>query len=208
MTMSRWTATCLCFWSSLGACDPGQLLVGDNTSDGGSTDVAQLSTTDGPTGTGDPSDAPAGAGDLPDGPLVYEPKGIICPEYRTLADMDRFFVQRCGVNVACHTAALPWSDLKTPNVWLRMLDKAPVSVCAESMMKMIDKVDPEKSLILLKVNADPMMSKCSNPRNELWGDPMPPPLQKQNIPVKSPPLTAEERACIRNFVHVAAGFVP
>lgn len=122
-----------------------------------------------------------------------------CTKYPTLGKMDEFFTMRCGTTPLCHGTGAVWTDMKMPAVWMRLLDKAPVVSCSKG--KILDKTTPANSIMLVK--AKNMMPAC--PPNT--GDPtsigtvMPPP----NNTDKQAPLTAEEIACLENFVTAAAG---
>ncbi len=120
-----------------------------------------------------------------------------CPKYPTLGKMDDFFAMRCGTATLCHATGAPWTDLKMPAVWMRLLDKKPVVSC--DMGKIIDKATPANSIMLAKTKQ--MMPVCPPNTGTVIGTVMPP----LNNTEKQPPLTAEEVACIENFVTAAAG---
>ncbi len=120
-----------------------------------------------------------------------------CTRFPTLGDMDKFFGMRCGTTSACHGTGAPWSDLKMPDVWKRMLNAAPKLTCVASA-KIIDKTTPANSLLLVKAKqATPM---CQGGGEA--GTQMPPP---GNTMMIATPLPADELDCLTAFVNAAAG---
>jgi len=135
---------------------------------------------------------------------------VDCPGYNTLGKMDLFFAMRCGGDALCHSAAIPWTDLKSPDVWRRMLDAWPRAACIggapDVRAKIIDRANWRNSVLLTKSQDPPACPSGTLPTSGQVGWPMPPSEENQgNLVPRQPPLTAEERLCIENFVRAATG---
>lgn len=180
------------------ACQPGDLDC-CQAFDGGFGGAGGAGTnTGGRSGTGGAPATGGGSG----GTVTPMPTTAIpnCTKYPTLAKMDEFFAMRCGMPAGCHESqASAWSDLKAPNVWMRMLDADPKFSC-KTGGKMINKGAPANSLILSKTK----MVMCPPGSSDGISSTTMPPMGTMGQPV----LTAEEAKCLTNFVHLAAGTTP
>ena len=122
---------------------------------------------------------------------------IDCAEYPTLSDMDKFFARRCGASAddECHATALPWTDMKSPEVWRRLADRNSMVTCKDA--KLIDTKTWSNSVILAKTKTPVACPPGgSNP-----GLPMPPP----NMMPMMAPLSAAETTCLENYLKKIAG---
>ena len=120
---------------------------------------------------------------------------INCSEYPTIGDMDKFFAMRCGAAAACHAMAIPWTDMKAPEVWKRLADKNSTVSCKDA--KLIDTKTWSNSVILAKTKTPVACPPGgSNP-----GLPMPP----ANMMPMMAPLSAAETTCLENYLKKIAG---
>ncbi len=129
-----------------------------------------------------------------------------CTQWKTLGEMDKFFLNRCAAGggtegAQCHVSsnAAVWSDFTAADVWSRLKDKEPKISCKGA--KMINSGTWGDSVILAKVKAGTGTPMCppggSNP-----GVGMPP---QATFTPKMDLLTADETKCLENFLKAIAG---
>ncbi len=161
---------------------------------GGGGDTADAAAGSGGAGAKD-SGAAGGGGGGGGGTTPTAATPVNCTKYPTLGDMDKFFALRCATTGACHGASSPWTDMKAPDFWKKMLDAPAKFTCMGK--KIIDKTTPANSLILLKTkNMKPMCPGGGDGMAQM------PTVNDQMIPT---PLPADEITCLENFVNAAAG---
>ena len=137
---------------------------------------------------------PDAAPPLPPAPPTRDTPVANCAAYPTLGAMSGFLERRCGVAVACHAQASPWTTLEGPDLFATLLDVRPKFDCMRSLL--IDSVNPLDSLLYIKsAEAIPICPDGSSGMLQ-----MPP---QQLSPVQ-PLLTAEELVCLEQFVRAAA----
>jgi hypothetical protein len=155
----------------------------------------------------------------PPGKVTRETEVSNCAQYKTLGAMDNFFANRCGIAAACHASEVPWTNLKAPDVWQRLLNVKPKAVCNKTdasktvIGSLIDGNNWENSILLAKSKHPPTCPPGTDANPMSAGDPMPPTKQKQaslGVPEANlqDDLSDAERVCIAGFVRAAAGQNP
>jgi hypothetical protein len=164
-------------------------------------------------------DGGPGAMPPPPGKVNRETEVINCAQYKTLGAMDNFFANRCGIASGCHASEVPWTNLKAPDVWQRLLNLKPKAVCNKTdanktvVGSLIDGNNWENSILLAKSKNPPSCPPGTDANPMSAGDPMPPTKQKQaSLAVPAADLQDDlsdaERVCIAGFVRAAAGQNP
>jgi hypothetical protein len=125
------------------------------------------------------------------GPVTAATPIAGCRAYRTVGEMDQFFAARCSGGPACHSHAIPFGDLKSPDVYARVADKPTIVNCTKAA-KWADTSNWSKSVLWLKSLDMPV---CP--------DGTPGGLSMPSEP--STRLDAEELACLEGFLKALSG---
>jgi hypothetical protein len=168
----------ICAQSSAGA---GGSTPSGNT--GGSTGGTQGGSTGGASGGGNDAAPPAdnmGA------------RVVNCSNanWKTVKDMDKFFVAKCGTGNVCHVSAA-FGDYTQPEFYKKLLDKSYVSKFDCTGSPMADMGDTTKGVIWIKVQDNP---DCGGGKSGNGRMPMPP----------MPALSADEKSCLESYLKVIA----
>ena len=150
--------------------------------------------------------------------VTRETEVLDCAQYKTLGAMDNFFASRCGIASGCHASEVPWTNLKAPDVWQRLLNLKPKAVCNKTdankivMGSLIDGKNWKNSILLAKSKRPPSCPPGTDANPMIAGDPMPPTKRSRRLAVPQADLqdalSDAERVCIEGFVRAAAGQNP
>jgi hypothetical protein len=123
-----------------------------------------------------------------------------CAMYTKAVDVEeKIVLPRCGKDSNCHSGATWKPTIKTVGMIVgNLLDKAPSLYCSKD--KYVNRADPAKSVMLVKMHAKDDKQKCPDGTSDL-GLRMPP-----NMPPSytEPPLSQAERDCISWWIYEIA----
>jgi hypothetical protein len=164
---------------------------GNSGSSGGSSGSnsggsAGGSNSGGSNGGGADAMPPASGGDVGGKPVKCNNA-----DWKTVKDMDKFFLAKCGTGSACHSTAV-FGDYSKPDFYKKLMDSTYVSKFDCSGTKMADLSDPAKGVIWIKVQD---MPDCGGGKSGNGRMPMPP----------MPALSSDEKDCLKSYLDVLAG---
>ena len=119
---------------------------------------------------------------------------IDCARWRTVKEMDNFFLQRCGGDTAqCHSTAIFGTSYKDPDVYKRLLN-SPSTACPD--VNLADRNDHTRGSVWAKTRDVPT---CLAGRNagRSAGTRMP---AKKPTDFEERPLTSEEHRCLESYL--------
>jgi hypothetical protein len=165
---------------------------GSGSSSGGSTGGSNGS--GGSSGSGGSTGGSNGGNDAaPPASNDIGSKTVKCnnADWKTVKDMDKFFLAKCGTGSACHSSAV-FGDYSKPEFYKKLTDSTYVSKFDCSGSKMADLSDPTKGVIWIKVQD---MPDCGGGKSGNGRMPMPP----------MPALSSDEKDCLKSYLDVLAG---
>lgn len=128
----------------------------------------------------------------PPGDLGARP--IDCARWRTVKEMDGFFLQRCGGdNQVCHATSIFGTSFREPDVYRRLLS-TPSITCPG--INLADRTDHTRGAIWAKTRDTPTCPAGSN-AGKSAGVKMPSKAAPSDSAV---PLTAEEHRCLESYL--------
>jgi hypothetical protein len=171
-------------WKSICESDGGGVTSSGGSSGSGGTTGGM----GGSSGSGGGSGTPDAGG----GGVTAATPIMNCSDFKTVGDMDKFFGMRCGEGATCHptTAAATFGDLKSPDVFKRIVTKSSLTCTG---VKLADTSDYTKGLIWAKTEA---MPKCPGGTSAAGA-------QMPSMPMM--PLSATEKTCLENYLKALAG---
>jgi hypothetical protein len=120
---------------------------------------------------------------------------IACPLHTTVEEVEaRIIVPMCGRpgDFGCHASGISPRLMAPGTIAMNVLDQTPAHQCKAD--RLVDSRDPERSVLLIKVNSAGPLARC--PDGSSGGPRMP--------PMDAPPLTAQQKGCLRWWVHQVA----